>query len=131
MKSTIVIVDDGRMSAGALESALQRAGATVNKQPNAGGAARVLALEWPGTDEELRAVVERTMDTPASSEPGAIPSLDEVERRHITRVLTAAHGNKTLAARILGVDRKTLHRKLSQYARSEAGESDTSVSATT
>jgi two-component system response regulator HydG len=33
-------------------------------------------------------------------------------------VLTAAHGNKTLAARILGVDRKTLHRKLSQYGRS-------------
>lgn len=130
MKGTIVIVDDGRMSAGALESALQRAGATVNKQPNA-GAARVLLLDWPGTDEELRALVERTMDTPASSEPGQIPSLDEVERRHITRVLTAAHGNKTLAARILGVDRKTLHRKLSQYARSEAGESDTSVSATT
>ena len=131
MKGTIIIVDDGRMSAGALESALQRAGATVNRQGGAGGSVRVLALDWPGSDDELRNLVERTVDTPASSEPGAIPSLDEVERRHITRVLTAAHGNKTLAARILGVDRKTLHRKLSQYARSEAGESDTTVSAST
>jgi transcriptional regulator of acetoin/glycerol metabolism len=131
MKGNIIIVDDGRMSAGALESALQRAGATVNRQAGAGGTFRILAIDWPGNDEELRGVVERTMDTPASSEPGAIPSLDEVERRHITRVLNAAHGNKTLAARILGVDRKTLHRKLSQYARSEAGESDTSVSAST
>ena len=53
---------------------------------------------------------------------------DEVERRHITRVLTAAHGNKTLAARILGVDRKTLHRKLSQYARTTPGQPENGVS---
>jgi two-component system response regulator HydG len=131
MKGTIIIVDDGRMSAGALEGALQRAGATVNRQAGPGGTVRVLAVEWPGSDDELRSVIERTVDTPASNEPGAIPSLDEVERRHITRVLTAAHGNKTLAARILGVDRKTLHRKLSQYARSESGQSDTTVSAST
>jgi two-component system response regulator HydG len=133
MKGTLIIVDDGRTSAGALESALQRAGATVDttRQPSAGGSVRVLAVEWPGTDDELRALVERAVESPTSSEPGAIPSLDEVERRHITRVLNAAHGNKTLAARILGVDRKTLHRKLSQYARSEAGESDTRVSAST
>lgn len=120
MKGTIIIVDDGRVSAGAIDSALQRSGATVNRQPSIGGSVRVLTVDWPGTDEELRTLVERSVDTPASNEPGSIPSLDEIERRHITRVLTAAHGNKTLAARILGVDRKTLHRKLSQYAKSES-----------
>jgi transcriptional regulator of acetoin/glycerol metabolism len=129
MKGTIIIVDDGRVSAGAIDSALQRSGAAVTRQPSIGGSVRVLQVDWPGTDDELRTLVERSVDTPASSEPGAIPSLDEVERRHITRVLTAAHGNKTLAARILGVDRKTLHRKLSQYARAESAPSEHSVSA--
>jgi two-component system response regulator HydG len=126
MKGTIIITEDGRQ-AGALENALQQAGATVTSQSASGGAVRFLSFEWPGSDDELRAVVERAVETPRG-EPGAIPSLDEVERRHITRVLTAAHGNKTLAARILGVDRKTLHRKLSQYARSGSGQPENSVS---
>ena len=39
----------------------------------------------------------------------------EVERRYILRVLEAVGGNKTLAAQILGVDRKTLYRKLEEY----------------
>jgi two-component system response regulator HydG len=41
--------------------------------------------------------------------------LEEVERRHILRVLDSVDGNKTLAAQILGVDRKTLYRKLERY----------------
>ena len=40
---------------------------------------------------------------------------DEIERRHVFRVLSAVRGNKTLAAQILGFDRKTLYRKLHQY----------------
>jgi transcriptional regulator of acetoin/glycerol metabolism len=126
MKGTIIITDDGRQ-AGALESALQQAGGTVTSQNTSAGGVRFLAFEWPGSDDELRAVVERSVEIPRG-EPGAIPSLDEVERRHITRVLTAAHGNKTLAARILGVDRKTLHRKLSQYARTGSGQAENGVS---
>jgi transcriptional regulator of acetoin/glycerol metabolism len=117
MKGTIIITEDGRQ-AGAFESALQQAGATVTAQNAGGGAARVLSFDWQGSEDELRSLVERCAEV--RGEPGTIPSLDEVERRHITRVLTAAHGNKTLAARILGVDRKTLHRKLSQYARAGA-----------
>ena len=124
MKGTIIITEDGRQ-AGAIEQALQQAGATVTSQ-NAGGAVRVLAVDWSGSEDDLRSVVERA--TEARGEPGGIPSLDEIERRHITRVLTAAHGNKTLAARILGVDRKTLHRKLSQYARASAGQQENGVS---
>jgi len=38
--------------------------------------------------------------------------LEVIERSYVARVLEATAGNKTLAARILGVDRKTLYRKL-------------------
>ena len=41
--------------------------------------------------------------------------LDEVERRHTLRVMEAVGGNKTLAARVLGITRKTLYRKLEEY----------------
>ena len=44
-----------------------------------------------------------------------------MERRYILRVLEAAGGNKTLAAQILGVGRKTLYRKLERW---QAGETD-------
>jgi transcriptional regulator of acetoin/glycerol metabolism len=129
MKGTIIIAEDSRMQSNALETALQQAGATVTPHQTTGAAvARVLAVEFPGSDEELLGLIDRSMETPRG-ETGSIPSLDEIERRHITRVLTAAHGNKTLAARILGVDRKTLHRKLSQYARSGPGQSENDVSA--
>src|SRR5688572_4362230 len=126
MKGTIITIEDGRQ-AGALESALQQAGATVTAQNAGAGGARVVAFDFPGSDDELHTVVERAVEAPRG-EPGSIPSLDEVERRHITRVLTASHGNKTLAARILGVDRKTLHRKLSQYARTGSGQQENGVS---
>ena len=43
-------------------------------------------------------------------------TLAEVEREYIQRVLTAEGGNKTRAAQRLGLDRKTLYRKLEEYA---------------
>ena len=45
----------------------------------------------------------------------AIPSLSDVERRHIQRVLDDAGWNKKRAARILGINRGTLYRKISEY----------------
>jgi DNA-binding NtrC family response regulator len=75
-------------------------------------------VEWGGTEEALEGAVERVLSEADAAGSESIPSLDAVERRHITRVLSASHGNKTLAARVLGIDRKTLHRKLTQYARS-------------
>jgi transcriptional regulator of acetoin/glycerol metabolism len=39
-------------------------------------------------------------------------SLGEVEREYIRDVLASVRGNKTQAARILGIDRKTLNKKL-------------------
>jgi DNA-binding protein Fis len=47
---------------------------------------------------------------PQRQEP--LGTLAQVEMEHIRRVLVAAAGNKTLAAEILGIDRKTLREKV-------------------
>ncbi|MCA8942787.1 MAG: hypothetical protein KDB80_09540 [Planctomycetes bacterium] len=70
----------------------------------------------------------------AESDPGGEilrTPLAEIEKRHILRVLSATNGNKTRAAKILGIDAKTLYNKLKNYgaaaqsarARKRAGES--------
>ena len=50
-----------------------------------------------------------------SDNPSEFVTMEEVERRYILRVLEAVGGNKTMAAEILGLDRKTLYRKLDRY----------------
>lgn len=82
---------------------------------------------WPGNVRELRNVVERTLllgqlstaslrnstDEESWSGPG-YPldwSLEGVERAHIEAVLNSVKNNKSAAARLLGVSRKTLERK--------------------
>lgn len=94
---------------------------------------RLLAYNWPGNVRELQNVIERAVlltrheritvddfpDVVQKSQPTArkadadapLLSLDEIERTHIARVLSATNGNKTLAAQILGIDRRTLYRK--------------------
>lgn len=44
-----------------------------------------------------------------------VTPLDEIRRRHVTQVLEHCHGNRTNAARILHLDRKTLYRKLVRW----------------
>lgn len=99
---------------------------------------RFQAYPWPGNVRELRNLVERTLllgQPPWESLATAIPgddgaaaagagfplewSLDQVERRHMLRVLDAAGGNKSEAARRLGISRKTLERKLSSLSDAE------------
>jgi two-component system response regulator HydG len=46
---------------------------------------------------------------------GAMPTLDEVEREHVMRVLKACGHNQALAARLLHLDRKTLARRLRRW----------------
>ena len=41
--------------------------------------------------------------------------LEELEREHIAKIMTSASGNKTRAAEMLGIDRKTLRTKLKRY----------------
>ena len=41
--------------------------------------------------------------------------LDEIERRYIIRVIKLLNGNKARAAQLLGLDRRTLYRKLERY----------------
>jgi len=44
-----------------------------------------------------------------------LPSLDELERRYLLFVLDVAAGNRTRAAEILGIDRRTLYRMVERY----------------
>ena len=56
------------------------------------------------------------------NDPSELVPMEEMERRYILQVLDAVDGNKTLAAKILGLDRKTLYRKLSQYGEKDASD---------
>ncbi len=56
--------------------------------------------------------IERQVPAAATSQ---IIPLAEVERLYILRVLRQVNGNKSMAARLLGLDRKTLRLKLKQY----------------
>ncbi len=58
------------------------------------------------------APADRPAAAPAAS---AAPSLSIVERDHIVRVLQQLHGNKVAAARVLGVSRRTLYRRLRKH----------------
>lgn len=57
-------------------------------------------------------------ETPRDEDAGTacgVPSLMRVEWEHLQRVLADAHGNVSEAARRLGIERRTLQRKLSKY----------------
>ena len=86
---------------------------------------------WPGNVRELENIMQRLVvmntsgvievsDLPQSmrfyieSSENAEKSLVQVEAEHIQRVLRHTGGNKTRAAEILGIDRKTLREKLKQ-----------------
>ncbi|HNC98153.1 MAG TPA: sigma 54-interacting transcriptional regulator, partial [Myxococcota bacterium] len=104
---------------------------------SAEAAARLMSWRWPGNVRELSNVMERAValcpgtEVQVSELPegmqrragGAEPvgeeeellSLEEVEKRHILRVLAAVGGSKASAARVLGLDRATLYRRLERY----------------
>lgn len=91
--------------------------------------AALRAYDWPGNARELENLIQRLLvmtdsdtidvvDLPAAMkfsvprETGTLRTLTEVELEHIRTVLASVDGNKTKAARILGIDRKTLRDKL-------------------
>jgi two-component system response regulator HydG len=100
---------------------------------------RLLSYAWPGNVRELQNCIERALalarfeeltveDLPpkvrdykpsfvvvAADDPTDLVTMEEVERRYITRVMEAVGQNKTQAAKVLGFDRTTLYRKLERY----------------
>ena len=115
----------------------ERANKAVNGF-SAEAARKMLDYDWPGNVRQLRNVVERAValtrfeeisvsDLPdkvqsfrptqlvVDTEPDHMLSLEELERRYIERVLSSVGHNKTRAAKVLGVDRRTLYRKLERF----------------
>jgi len=68
------------------------------------------------TLDDLRATRGTSADTEFAESLSDDISLEELERRYIARVLRRAGGNKNEAARVLGIDRRTLYRKLATGA---------------
>jgi DNA-binding NtrC family response regulator len=104
-------------------------------------AERLLAYDWPGNVRELENCIERAValarfdqlsveDLPekirayradrfvmSANDANEIVSMEELERRYIMRVIKLLGGNKSRAAQMLGLDRRTLYRKLEKYER--------------
>ena len=96
---------------------------------------RLMAYDWPGNVRELENAIERAIalgtgpilhvgDLPSNLQYGTgerLPQndellpLDELERRAIMRALRESGGDKLAAARLLGIGKTTLYRKLKQY----------------
>jgi DNA-binding NtrC family response regulator len=53
--------------------------------------------------------------------PSMLPSIGELERRYVGQVLDSFGGNRASAARVLGMDRRTLYRKLELWGREKQG----------
>jgi Nif-specific regulatory protein len=117
----------------------------LSQEPKLTGAAleRLKKWRWPGNVRELENCIEsavvlcegeilpnhlplpdverpsmRSREVPTISE-GTPPTLADVEKKHITYVLERAQGNRTLAAKWLGIGRNTLARKLKEYGFAE------------
>jgi two-component system, NtrC family, response regulator AtoC len=126
------------LAQGAMRRFADRTGKPVTGISSA-AAEKLLTYTWPGNVRELENCIERAVvftrydellveDLPekirnfnrsqvlvASDDPSELVSLEEVERRYILRVLEVVGGNKSEAARILGLDRRTLYRKVDRY----------------
>ncbi len=93
----------------------------------------LLGHPWPGNVQELEGCIAgavarsrhdriRASDlhldgprlAPTIAEATDLAPMSELSRTHVANVLDAVRGNKALAARLLGIDRKTLYRKLAE-----------------
>jgi DNA-binding NtrC family response regulator len=113
-------------------NAAARAGRSVTMSPAA--IAALTAYRWPGNVRELENTIERLVvfsrgridvqDLPAAivAAPSLqeqlfqdLPALEEVERRYLLHVLDAVGGNRSRAAEVLGIDRRTLYRMAERF----------------
>jgi DNA-binding NtrC family response regulator len=117
-----------------LEEACARAGR--RKTLSADALEALMRYAWPGNVRELRNMMERLVmfgqgtviegsdlppaltalrDTPQEGPFADLPALDELERRYLLHVLDAVAGNRTRAAEVLGIDRRTLYRMAERF----------------
>jgi DNA-binding NtrC family response regulator len=106
---------------------------------HAAAAEKLVSYNWPGNVRELENCMERAVallrfdevmvdDLPekvrqyradrlvlATDDLTEVVTIDELERRYILRVLTLVGGNKSRAADLLGLDRRTLYRRIDRY----------------
>ena len=107
---------------------------------------RLLDYEWPGNGREMRNALERTMIMARSGKVGIrhLPpdiqrkgssggryrsrghTLEQVEKQHIKSTLRFQDGNRTHAAKILGISRATLINKIKKYGLDGSAEAPTS-----
>ncbi len=126
-----------------VEAFLKRCSA-ANAKTILGSSEAALSLlmnySWPGNVRELESVIERAVTLSHGGQilPENLPApikqigsrqrmlsegvkremtLEEIEREYIRLILDKAGGNKYHAAEILGIDRKTLYRKLAEMER--------------
>ncbi|MEO6771887.1 MAG: sigma-54 dependent transcriptional regulator [Kofleriaceae bacterium] len=118
---------------------LTRIAKRMNKQVRGiseAAARRLLDYDWPGNVRELENCMERAVaicrldeitieDLPATLvdvlpegammtalSPDELITIDEMTRRYVRKVLALVNGNKTHAAKVLGIDRRSLYRRL-------------------
>ncbi len=117
-----------------LGAACAKAGREVEMTPGAMEA--LTSHPWPGNVRELENTIERLVvfsrgsridadDLPVTlaSKPATVlrqlfddlPSLDELERRYLLHVLEQVNGNRTRAAEVMGIDRRTLYRMAERF----------------
>lgn len=125
-----------------LESAREESASPLPRRITSEAMAILTAYSWPGNVRELRNTIQRavTMSSTEEIRPEDLPPriresgrtaalvagalarqlpLREVERSYILEVLRHVGGNKSRAAEILGLDRKTLYRKIEEYRRDQ------------
>ena len=109
---------------------------------------RIMAYDWPGNVRELENFIERAVVLHTSGGSGAIGfdlptrsigkgngdmldrahekswTLEDLERAYVFRILDSVRWKKTEAAEILGIDRRTLYRKLHRYQHESSRETE-------
>jgi len=90
----------------------------------------LMQYDWPGNARELRNLIERSLilgelnvsalyDAPARhplASPGATTNLQSLEKQHIQSVLYSVQGDKSRAAELLGISKRTLERRCAEWA---------------
>ena len=88
----------------------------IRELKNAMEAASVMAKGRTIEYEDLPQYVRGGLDKPKSSLTMALPiTMEEAEKKIIFETINYCGGNKSKASEVLGIGRKTLHRKLSEY----------------